>query len=85
MIEAKDKEQAVFQLYRSYDLQPVVWENLRPAKEDPGFRHDAKEDVNLDEGDGDVEAEAGVQGGNGRRISPRKRKVSKNGQSTPRL
>ena len=32
MIEAKDKEQAVFQLYRTYDLEPVIWENLRPEK-----------------------------------------------------
>jgi len=32
MIEAKDKEQAVFQLYRIYDLAPVIWENLRPEK-----------------------------------------------------
>jgi UV DNA damage endonuclease len=35
MIEAKDKEQAVFQLYRIYDLAPVIWENLRPEKIDP--------------------------------------------------
>jgi UV DNA damage endonuclease len=34
MIEAKDKEQAVFQLYRIYDLAPVIWENLRPEKTD---------------------------------------------------
>ncbi|KAH9968187.1 UV-endonuclease UvdE-domain-containing protein [Russula dissimulans] len=32
MIEAKDKEQAVFQLYRMYDLAPVIWENLRPEQ-----------------------------------------------------
>jgi len=32
MIEAKDKEQAVFQLYRIYDLAPVIWENLRPEQ-----------------------------------------------------
>ncbi|KZV67692.1 UV-endonuclease UvdE [Peniophora sp. CONT] len=37
MIEAKDKEQAVFELYRRYELQPVVWGNLRPAKPDPPF------------------------------------------------
>lgn len=30
MIEAKDKEQAVFQLHRIYDLQPTIHENLRP-------------------------------------------------------
>lgn len=35
MIEAKDKEQAVFQLYRVYDLAPViVWENLRPEQQE---------------------------------------------------
>ncbi|PSR73228.1 hypothetical protein PHLCEN_2v10888 [Hermanssonia centrifuga] len=32
MIEAKDKEQAVFHLYRIYDLHPVKHENLRPEK-----------------------------------------------------
>lgn len=31
MIEAKDKEQAVFELYRVYGLQDVIWENLRPG------------------------------------------------------
>ncbi|EGO00170.1 hypothetical protein SERLA73DRAFT_107167 [Serpula lacrymans var. lacrymans S7.3] len=30
MIEAKDKEQAVLHLYRMYDLQPVIYESLRP-------------------------------------------------------
>jgi hypothetical protein len=34
MIEAKDKEQAVFELYRMYDLVPVIWENLRPEQTD---------------------------------------------------
>lgn len=34
MIEAKDKEQAVFELYRIYGLQEVIWENLRPPKKD---------------------------------------------------
>ena len=32
MIEAKDKEQAVFHLYRIYGLSEVIWENLRPEK-----------------------------------------------------
>ncbi|KAI0649749.1 UV-endonuclease UvdE [Trametes meyenii] len=32
MIEAKDKEQAVFHLYRIYNLHPVIHENLRPEK-----------------------------------------------------
>ncbi|TFY82770.1 hypothetical protein EWM64_g1242 [Hericium alpestre] len=34
MIEAKDKEQAVLQLHRTYELQDVIWENLRPEKAD---------------------------------------------------
>ncbi|KAG9046872.1 hypothetical protein FS837_003487 [Tulasnella sp. UAMH 9824] len=34
MIEAKDKEQAVFELYRIYDLEEVIWENLRPPKKE---------------------------------------------------
>lgn len=33
MIEAKDKEQAVFHLHRIYDLQPVKHESLRPPAE----------------------------------------------------
>lgn len=31
-LQAKDKEQAVFHLYRIYDLHPVKHENLRPEK-----------------------------------------------------
>ncbi|KAG9015053.1 hypothetical protein FRB90_004992 [Tulasnella sp. 427] len=34
MIEAKDKEQAVFELYRIYGLEDVIWENLRPPKKE---------------------------------------------------
>ncbi|EJU05968.1 UV-endonuclease UvdE [Dacryopinax primogenitus] len=34
MIEAKDKEQAVFYLWRVYGLEEPVWENLRPAAEE---------------------------------------------------
>ncbi|KAJ7121292.1 UV-endonuclease UvdE-domain-containing protein [Mycena crocata] len=33
MIEAKDKEQAVLQLYRMYGLHPVIHESLRPPDE----------------------------------------------------
>ncbi|KAK7005941.1 UV-damage endonuclease [Favolaschia claudopus] len=33
MIEAKDKEQAVFQLYRMYNLHPVTHDSLRPPNE----------------------------------------------------
>ncbi|EED77450.1 predicted protein, partial [Postia placenta Mad-698-R] len=32
MIEAKDKEQAVFHLYRIYGLEPVIYASLRPEK-----------------------------------------------------
>ncbi|KAF9452757.1 UV-endonuclease UvdE [Macrolepiota fuliginosa MF-IS2] len=35
MIEAKDKEQAVFHLYRIYDLAPVIHANLRPPNPNP--------------------------------------------------
>ena len=38
MLEAKDKEQAVFELYRIYGLHDVIWENLRPPSEDQGLR-----------------------------------------------
>ncbi|KWU41104.1 UV-endonuclease UvdE, partial [Rhodotorula sp. JG-1b] len=34
MIEAKDKEQAVFHLYRIYDLAPTIHESLRPPAEE---------------------------------------------------
>lgn len=33
MIEAKDKEQAVFHLYRMYNLHPVDYASLRPPEE----------------------------------------------------
>ncbi|KAF8327179.1 UV-endonuclease UvdE-domain-containing protein [Cantharellus anzutake] len=35
MIEAKDKEQAVFELYRVYNISPVIHENLRPPNPAP--------------------------------------------------
>lgn len=34
MIEAKDKEQAVLELYRIYDLYPVAHDSLRPPADD---------------------------------------------------
>nr|ODN80256.1 UV damage endonuclease UvdE [Cryptococcus depauperatus CBS 7841] len=37
MIEAKDKEQAVFELYRIYGLEDVIHDNLRPADPNPGM------------------------------------------------
>ncbi|WVQ78956.1 UV damage endonuclease UvdE [Cryptococcus sp. DSM 104549] len=38
MIEAKDKEQAVFELYRIYDLAPVIHDNLRPPDPSPSMQ-----------------------------------------------
>nr|KIR49136.1 UV damage endonuclease UvdE [Cryptococcus bacillisporus CA1280] len=38
MIEAKDKEQAVFELYRIYGLEDVVHDNLRPPDPNPGMQ-----------------------------------------------
>jgi UV DNA damage endonuclease len=35
LTQAKDKEQAVFELYRIYNLAPVIHENLRPPNLDP--------------------------------------------------
>jgi len=37
MIEAKDKEQAVFELYRIYGLANVIHENLRPPNPNPSL------------------------------------------------
>ncbi|KAK8849695.1 UV damage endonuclease UvdE [Kwoniella newhampshirensis] len=37
MIEAKDKEQAVFELYRIYGLEDVIHDNLRPPDPNPGM------------------------------------------------
>ncbi|ORX37711.1 UV-endonuclease UvdE-domain-containing protein [Kockovaella imperatae] len=38
MIEAKDKEQAVFELYRIYGLHEPIHDNLRPPNPAPGLR-----------------------------------------------
>ena len=43
MVEAKDKEQAVLQLYRIYDLAPVIWENLRPEPQTDTVDSDKQE------------------------------------------
>ncbi|OCF34435.1 UV damage endonuclease UvdE [Kwoniella heveanensis CBS 569] len=37
MIEAKDKEQAVFELYRIYGLEDVIHDNLRPPDPNPSM------------------------------------------------
>ncbi|KAN0061786.1 hypothetical protein ACQY0O_005779 [Thecaphora frezii] len=38
MIEAKDKEQAVLELYRIYSIRPVIHESLRPPHKDIGVK-----------------------------------------------
>ncbi|OWZ61878.1 UV damage endonuclease UvdE [Cryptococcus neoformans] len=38
MIEAKDKEQAVFELYRIYGLEDVIHDNLRPPDPNPSMQ-----------------------------------------------
>jgi UV DNA damage endonuclease len=45
MIEAKDKEQAVLELYRIYDLQPVVWENLRPPADEQTLKTKGRKSI----------------------------------------
>lgn len=42
MIEAKDKEQAVLELYRIYGLQEVIHENLRPPADDISLKTKAR-------------------------------------------
>ncbi|CDO70055.1 hypothetical protein BN946_scf184601.g8 [Trametes cinnabarina] len=59
MIEAKDKEQAVFQLYRVYNLHPVIYENLRPEKPAKPFPRMVKAQAAEDA------AAAGAEGTNG--------------------
>ncbi|RPD75940.1 UV-endonuclease UvdE [Lentinus tigrinus ALCF2SS1-7] len=58
MIEAKDKEQAVFHLYRVYNLHPVIHENLRPEKPPRPFpRANQGDDVDAENGgEGEVSA-----------------------------
>ena len=64
-MQAKDKEQAVFHLYRIYELEEVIHENLRPEKppkpfvRGPGSRARAKGvDGDVGEDDGEDVAEA---------------------------
>jgi UV DNA damage endonuclease len=42
MIEANDKEQAVFELYRIYGLHDVLSENLRPPTDDTTMKTKAR-------------------------------------------
>ncbi|KAF4597939.1 hypothetical protein EYR38_006331 [Pleurotus pulmonarius] len=64
MIEAKDKEQAVMQLYRTYDLHPVIYgvelvsiafddsKQVAEAKESRKLKRSSKKAVEDDDGDG---------------------------------
>jgi hypothetical protein len=40
--QAKDKEQAVFHLYRTYGLEEVIWDNLRPEKSEEHQKNGGK-------------------------------------------
>lgn len=67
MIEAKDKEQAVFDLHRTYDLQPTVHENLRPPVEveslrTQGRKSSKKKKVKAEDQEGEEEGEVDVEG-----------------------
>ncbi|KAK7682808.1 hypothetical protein QCA50_014192 [Cerrena zonata] len=87
MIEAKDKEQAVFHLYRVYNLHPVIHENLRPEKPPKPFVRSPKkvkrvkglEDELEEEGDGEGvnDKDGGVDGVGESRKKTRKRKARK--------
>ncbi|KAF9803788.1 hypothetical protein IEO21_09564 [Rhodonia placenta] len=58
MIEAKDKEQAVFHLYRIYGLEPVIHANLRPENPPkPFIRGKGRAAADDGEGDGEDAAE----------------------------
>ncbi|KZT08073.1 UV-endonuclease UvdE [Laetiporus sulphureus 93-53] len=53
MIEAKDKEQAVFHLYRIYGLADVIHENLRPEKPPKPFVRGKAREAQAEVGDGE--------------------------------
>ncbi|KAI0819907.1 UV-endonuclease UvdE-domain-containing protein [Trametes gibbosa] len=72
MIEAKDKEQAVFHLYRVYNLHPVKHENLRPEKPAKPFPRMIKEEAA-------AAAEAGDEGkGGGATLQKRAKRLRTN-------
>ena len=52
-MQAKDKEQAVFHLYRIYGLADVIHENLRPEKPPKPFVRGKAREVQAEEGDGE--------------------------------
>ncbi|KIK69416.1 hypothetical protein GYMLUDRAFT_35478 [Collybiopsis luxurians FD-317 M1] len=72
MIEAKDKEQAVLQLYRVYGLEEVKYESLRPPNPNPtkqtngrksnkkGKKGNKLQDADEGEGEGEGEDEAQI-------------------------
>ncbi|KAK4050897.1 hypothetical protein OIO90_004873 [Microbotryomycetes sp. JL221] len=77
MIEAKEKEQAVFHLHRIYSLHPTIHDNLRPPDPNEGLRTNgrksskrkkkgAEDDEEVDEGApdaGDEDDHGGAQPG----------------------
>ncbi|KIY71426.1 UV-endonuclease UvdE [Cylindrobasidium torrendii FP15055 ss-10] len=84
MIEAKDKEQAVFHLYRIYDLHPTIHASLRPpnenqSKETNGRKTSKKSKVQL--ADEDVDEDTGngvvVDGEEGSTVPPAVQKAPK--------
>ncbi|KAL0570605.1 hypothetical protein V5O48_011353 [Marasmius crinis-equi] len=81
MIEAKDKEQAVLELYRMYGLAEVKHESLRPpnehqTKETKGRKSNKRKKAEMEVDDGSDEEVALVEGEKDT-SSPRKRKPRK--------
>jgi len=80
MLEAKDKEQAVFEMYRMYDMYEPIYKNLRPPAEvetlhTNGRKSNKKKKAKAEEGEEeegleDPEAEPGTP-------APKKRKTRK--------
>lgn len=95
MIEAKDKEQAVFDLHRIYDLQPTVHENLRPPVEVESLRTQGrksskkkkvKAEDDEDGGELDVEGEEQDEGMidmDGAEVLPPPEPTTKRAKKTP--
>ncbi|KAH9931550.1 UV-endonuclease UvdE-domain-containing protein [Fomitopsis serialis] len=72
MIEAKDKEQAVFHLFRIYGLEPVAHDNLRPEKPPKPFVR-GKGRALAGDGDADGEGAAGEDAAEAVDGTPRRR------------
>ncbi|GAA98660.1 uncharacterized protein L969DRAFT_82497 [Mixia osmundae IAM 14324] len=68
MIEAKDKEQAVFHLFRVYDLAPTIYKSLRPPAEVETLRtngrksHSPKKKAKVEAEEGLEDPEAALDG-----------------------